>query len=80
MSDMKFNALVNAGITIHNRHDIPDYLVPPDSAVEVCVYLKGQFSDYFTRGFNILSLMNCRYKQRSTQVTFRAKAQSLQRN
>lgn len=34
MSDMKYDSLVRAGITVHNRHDIPDYLIPPDSAGE----------------------------------------------
>ena len=45
MSDMKYNALVNAGITVQNRHDIPDYLIPSDSAVEIQAKINaGYFS------------------------------------
>ncbi|KAH6892740.1 cyclohydrolase [Coprinopsis sp. MPI-PUGE-AT-0042] len=35
MSDMKYDAIVNSGIPIHKRYDIPDYLIPPDSRVEI---------------------------------------------
>lgn len=35
MSDMKYDAITSSGIEVLNRHDIPDYLVPPDSAVEI---------------------------------------------
>ena len=35
MSDMKYDAITSSGIEVLNRHDIPDYLIPPDSAVEI---------------------------------------------
>ncbi|KAL4263005.1 GTP cyclohydrolase II family protein [Pleurotus pulmonarius] len=35
MSDMKFDAIVKSGIPILHRYDIPEYLIPPDSRVEI---------------------------------------------
>ncbi|KAI0662193.1 GTP cyclohydrolase N terminal-domain-containing protein [Cubamyces menziesii] len=35
MSDMKYNAIVQSGIPIHKRYDIPEHLLPPDSRVEI---------------------------------------------
>ncbi|MBL8714302.1 MAG: GTP cyclohydrolase II [Alphaproteobacteria bacterium] len=35
MSDMKFNALANAGITVGERIEIPPELIPADAAVEM---------------------------------------------
>ncbi|KAI9059238.1 hypothetical protein FKP32DRAFT_1580268 [Trametes sanguinea] len=35
MSDMKYNAIVESGIPIHKRYDIPEHLLPPDSRVEI---------------------------------------------
>ncbi|KIY44829.1 cyclohydrolase [Fistulina hepatica ATCC 64428] len=35
MSDMKYDAIVKSGIPIHHRYDLPDYLIPPDSRVEI---------------------------------------------
>lgn len=35
MSDMKYNAIVNSGITIVNRIEIPQELVPDDAQVEI---------------------------------------------
>ena len=35
MSDMKYNAIVNTGIKIVNRVEIPPELVPPDAQVEI---------------------------------------------
>mmetsp|Transcript_21455 Transcript_21455/g.33242 ORF Transcript_21455/g.33242 Transcript_21455/m.33242 type:complete len:92 (-) Transcript_21455:113-388(-) len=35
MSDMKYNAIVNTGITIVNRVEIPRELVPEDAQVEI---------------------------------------------
>ncbi|KAJ3518449.1 hypothetical protein NMY22_g13673 [Coprinellus aureogranulatus] len=35
MSDMKYDAIVNSGIPIHKRYDIPEHLIPPDSRVEI---------------------------------------------
>jgi len=35
MSDMKHDAIVNSGISIGNRHDLPAELIPPDSQVEI---------------------------------------------
>ncbi len=31
MSNMKYEAIVKSGITIHERIPIPDELIPPDS-------------------------------------------------
>lgn len=33
MSDMKHDAVVNSGIPIYRRHDLPAELIPPDSQV-----------------------------------------------
>ncbi|KAJ8291657.1 Uracil-regulated protein 1 [Rhodotorula toruloides] len=35
MSDMKYDAIVNSGIPIVNRYEIPEDLIPPDSKVEI---------------------------------------------
>ena len=35
MSDMKYNAIVNTGITIVNRVEIPPDMVPDDAQVEI---------------------------------------------
>ena len=35
MSDMKYNAIVNTGIKIVNRIEIPQELVPADAQVEI---------------------------------------------
>ncbi|EIW59399.1 uncharacterized protein TRAVEDRAFT_122910 [Trametes versicolor FP-101664 SS1] len=35
MSDMKYDAIVQSGIPIHKRYDIPEHLLPPDSRVEI---------------------------------------------
>lgn len=35
MSDMKYNAIVNSGITIVNRIEIPPEMVPDDAQVEI---------------------------------------------
>lgn len=43
MSDMKHDAVVNSGIPIHRRHDLPAELIPPDSQVSltsVCIHSK----------------------------------------
>lgn len=34
-SDMKHDAIVESGIPIHKRYDIPAELLPPDSQVEI---------------------------------------------
>lgn len=34
-ADMKHDAIVNSGIPILARHDIPAELIPPDSQVEI---------------------------------------------
>lgn len=31
----KYDAIVNSGIPIHKRYDIPEHLIPPDSRVEI---------------------------------------------
>ncbi|GAA6005735.1 uncharacterized protein JCM10292_004615 [Rhodotorula paludigena] len=35
MSDMKYDAIVNSGITVGRRYEIPEELIPPDSRVEI---------------------------------------------
>ncbi|ORY76247.1 GTP cyclohydrolase N terminal-domain-containing protein [Leucosporidium creatinivorum] len=35
MSDLKHDAIVNSGIPIHKRYEIPEDLIPPDSRVEI---------------------------------------------
>ena len=35
MSDMKYNAIVNSGITVKKRVSIPEELVPDDAKVEI---------------------------------------------
>lgn len=47
MSDMKYNAIVQSGIPILKRYDIPDHLIPPDSRVEIDAKIA---SGYFTSG------------------------------
>ncbi|KAI0697903.1 GTP cyclohydrolase N terminal-domain-containing protein [Cytidiella melzeri] len=47
MSDMKYNAIVQSGIPIHKRYDIPEHLVPPDSRVEIDAKIAA---GYFTSG------------------------------
>ncbi|OBZ68838.1 Uracil-regulated protein 1 [Grifola frondosa] len=50
MSDMKYNAIVQSGIPIINRYDIPEHLLPPDSRVEIDAKIA---SGYFTTGKQI---------------------------
>jgi hypothetical protein len=46
MSDMKHDAIVNQGITIHERVEIPDELIPADSVVEIQAKIAaGYFSN-----------------------------------
>jgi len=47
MSDMKYNAIVDSGIPILRRYDIPDHLIPPDSRVEIDAKIAA---GYFTHG------------------------------
>lgn len=47
MSDMKYNAIVESGIPILKRYDIPDHLIPPDSRVEIDAKIAA---GYFTSG------------------------------
>lgn len=35
MSNLKYDAIVNSGIPIHKRYEIPESMVPSDSRVEV---------------------------------------------
>ncbi|EPS97554.1 hypothetical protein FOMPIDRAFT_1031947 [Fomitopsis schrenkii] len=45
MSDMKYNAIVQSGIPILKRYDIPEHLLPPDSRVEIDAKIaSGYFS------------------------------------
>ncbi|KAI1794926.1 GTP cyclohydrolase N terminal-domain-containing protein [Ganoderma leucocontextum] len=50
MSDMKYNAIVQSGIPILKRYDIPDHLLPPDSRVEIDAKIAA---GYFTSGKKI---------------------------
>jgi hypothetical protein len=43
----KYNAIVQSGIQILKRYDIPDHLIPPDSRVEIDAKIA---SGYFTSG------------------------------
>ncbi|TDL16243.1 hypothetical protein BD410DRAFT_808287 [Rickenella mellea] len=47
MSDMKYNAIVQSGIRILKRYDIPEHLIPPDSRVEIDAKIAA---GYFTTG------------------------------
>ncbi|KAH9021861.1 GTP cyclohydrolase N terminal-domain-containing protein [Lactarius hengduanensis] len=47
MSDMKYDAIVQSGITILKRYDIPEYLIPMDSRVEIDAKIAA---GYFTSG------------------------------
>jgi len=47
MSDMKYNAIVQSGIPILRRYDIPAHLIPPDSRVEIDAKIAA---GYFTSG------------------------------
>ncbi|KAK0538255.1 Uracil-regulated protein 1 [Tilletia horrida] len=45
MSDMKHDAIVNSGIPIHKRYEIPEELIPTDSRVEIDAKIQaGYFS------------------------------------
>ncbi|KDQ50544.1 hypothetical protein JAAARDRAFT_41999 [Jaapia argillacea MUCL 33604] len=50
MSDMKYNAIVESGIPILKRYDIPEYLIPPDSRVEIDAKIAA---GYFSSGKQI---------------------------
>lgn len=47
MSDMKYDAIVNSGIPILRRYDIPEHLIPPDSRVEIDAKIAA---GYFSSG------------------------------
>jgi len=47
MSDMKYDAIVKSGIEIKKRYDLPDYLIPPDSRVEIDAKIAA---GYFSSG------------------------------
>jgi len=47
MSDMKYDAIVQSGIPILNRYDIPEHLIPPDSRVEIDAKIAA---GYFSSG------------------------------
>ena len=46
-STRKYNAIVDSGIPILKRYDIPDHLIPPDSRVEIDAKIAA---GYFTSG------------------------------
>ncbi|KIK10613.1 hypothetical protein PISMIDRAFT_124184 [Pisolithus microcarpus 441] len=50
MSDMKYNAIVQSGIPILKRYDLPEHLIPPDSRVEIDAKIAA---GYFTSGKKI---------------------------
>ena len=43
----KYNAIVDSGIPILKRYDIPEHLIPPDSRVEIDAKIAA---GYFTSG------------------------------
>jgi GTP cyclohydrolase II len=44
---MKFNAIVNSGIKVVDRFEIPDELIPPDAQVEMdAKKAAGYFTDH----------------------------------
>lgn len=46
MSNMKYDAIVGAGIPIHERVELPDDLIPEDSKVEIEAKINaGYFSN-----------------------------------
>ncbi len=46
MSNMKYNAIVNSGIVVHDRFEIPDELIPADAHVEMdAKKAAGYFTD-----------------------------------
>ncbi|EIW74575.1 hypothetical protein CONPUDRAFT_67330 [Coniophora puteana RWD-64-598 SS2] len=47
MSDMKYDAIVQSGIPILKRYDLPEHLIPPDSRVEIDAKIAA---GYFTSG------------------------------
>ncbi|THG98348.1 hypothetical protein EW026_g3819 [Hermanssonia centrifuga] len=47
MSDMKYDAIIQSGIPILKRYDIPAHLLPPDSRVEIDAKIAA---GYFTSG------------------------------
>jgi GTP cyclohydrolase II len=47
MSNMKYNAIVNSGIVVHDRFEIPDDLIPADAQVEMdAKKAAGYFTDH----------------------------------
>jgi hypothetical protein len=46
----KYNAIVDSGIPILKRYDLPEHLIPPDSRVEIDAKIA---SGYFTSGKKI---------------------------
>ncbi|TFY71850.1 hypothetical protein EVG20_g1157 [Dentipellis fragilis] len=50
MSDMKYNAIVQSGIPILKRYDLPEHLIPMDSRVEIDAKIAA---GYFTSGKQI---------------------------
>ncbi|GAA5875213.1 hypothetical protein JCM16303_005047 [Sporobolomyces ruberrimus] len=46
MSDLKYNPIVDSGIKVIRRYELPDELIPPDSAVEIQAKIAaGYFSN-----------------------------------
>jgi GTP cyclohydrolase II len=46
MSNMKYNAIVNSGIVVHDRFEIPEDLIPADAQVEMdAKKAAGYFTD-----------------------------------
>jgi GTP cyclohydrolase II len=51
MSNMKYNAIVNSGITVGERFEIPDDLIPADAQVEMdAKKAAGYFTDHVPDG------------------------------
>ena len=43
MSNLKYDALIASGITVKNRYEIPDELIPADSRVEIDAKVRRPF-------------------------------------
>ncbi|GAA99654.1 uncharacterized protein L969DRAFT_86929 [Mixia osmundae IAM 14324] len=52
MSDMKYNAITSSGISVLNRHDLPDHLIGPDAHVEIDAKIAA---GYFSAGKKVTS-------------------------
>ena len=59
MSNMKYDAIINSGITVENRYEIPEHLIPSDGSVEI----DAKVSDMAQCNSRMASNMMCRSKR-----------------